>query len=465
MNKTIWTCWLQKRENAPDLVKRCISSWETKNPDWTVRCLDAHTVPYFVDLDGVIDLKRQSITAASLTDVIRILLLREYGGIWVDATVYCNQALNEWLDDVFVGGFFAFAAPGEDRPLSTWFLAAESTSPVVAQWCARVVRYWDSRTRTGDYFWFHHEFGALCASNPEFAALWERIPKISAIPPHAVQSLMYADTESAARQIDWTVPVFKLTHRVDPDAYRPRSLMYDMVHGALPRKRSATGELPNDVATPRVALSPLWWKSFVDPIEIAAVDDLLHRIGASRTLAGAGVDVPGAAVSTPAGSIALSLPARTVDSKEQNVAFIVSPDDDVVRYVAKYIDGTQRVECDAGDLLLRLRSSARLVVTTMATCAFAALGMGVPVLAFYRSVRLDRLGGELEAFSVLERLIPVFRLDRENEIDWRGYGADVGGMKLAWLDAALQWAAEGRFALQTRPLGPVAPSDALPAPV
>ena len=87
MKKTIWSCWFQGREAAPHLVKRCFSSWERENPGWHFRCLDAVSIERYVNLKGIVDLQSQSLTAASFSDFVRILLLHEFGGIWVDATV------------------------------------------------------------------------------------------------------------------------------------------------------------------------------------------------------------------------------------------------------------------------------------------------------------------------------------------------------------------------------------------
>lgn len=230
MVKILWTCWFQGRANAPDIVRRCISSWERKNPDWSVRCLDADTVGQYVDVGAVVDLKRQALTAASLSDVIRILLLREYGGVWADATLYCHRPLDDWLDAVFEYGFFAFSDPAPDRLLSSWFLAAAQGNPVVARWHDKVARYWKGRMRSDDYFWFHHEFGELCATDPVVRALWGDVPKVRAEGPHAMLGIAGIDTELAMPQIDWSTPVFKLTYRVAEEDYSAGRLVYDVLH-------------------------------------------------------------------------------------------------------------------------------------------------------------------------------------------------------------------------------------------
>jgi hypothetical protein len=226
MIKTIWACWFQGREAAPPLVKKCLSSWERDNPGWEFRCLDASSVDRFVPLRQYIDLDSRSLTAASLSDIVRILLLREFGGVWVDATLFCNRPLDDWLPGVMEEGFFAFAAPGPDRPLSSWFLSAEPNNYLISTWCRWAIEYWSNRTDSDDYFWFHHLFRDMCEADPSAAAAWSRVPKVGADGPHALQfggHMHYPATE-ALEHIDWTTPVFKLTYRL-PEGLKAGSLL------------------------------------------------------------------------------------------------------------------------------------------------------------------------------------------------------------------------------------------------
>src|SRR5215469_4033633 len=226
MRKIIWTCWFQGRSEAPELVRECLQSWETRNPGWDFRCLDADTISRYIDLSAYVDLPRQSVTAASLSDILRVLLLHEYGGVWVDATTFCNVHLDDWLPHAAGTGFFAFARPGEDRLLSTWFLAAAPGNLLVSRWAARAVRYWRARERSTDYFWFHHLFGELCATDKEALRAWQNVPRLSADGPHSVQTAgMYEDFEAVSSRVDWTAPVFKLTHRLDQGRVRTNCLI------------------------------------------------------------------------------------------------------------------------------------------------------------------------------------------------------------------------------------------------
>ncbi len=227
MNRIIWTCWFQGREAAPPLVKKCLASWERKNPTWAFRCLDATSIERYVPLGNYVDLDRQALTAASLSDIVRVLLLHEFGGVWVDATVFCNRPLDEWLPSVNRDGFFAFASPAPDRPLSSWFLSSASDSYLISSWARRTIDYWSDRPASDDYFWFHNLFRDVCESDPQAAEEWSRVPKVSAHGPHALQAAgrMFRPAEEVFDLIDWATPVFKLTHRLPEDGWKAGSLL------------------------------------------------------------------------------------------------------------------------------------------------------------------------------------------------------------------------------------------------
>lgn len=291
MRKTIWTCWFQGRENAPALVKSCLNSWERHNPNWDLRCLDAVSVQQYVPLSQYIDLDKKTLTAASLSDVLRILLLREFGGLWVDATLFCNRPLDDWLPDVMGEGFFAFAAPAPSRPLASWFLSADADHYLVSAWCRQTIAYWSERTASDDYFWFHHLFRDMMKSDPQAAEAWARVPKISADGPHKVQFGidMYRPKAEAEREIDWSTPVFKLTHRLSEKHSISGSLLEYVLErqgnsqGAgerAPRRADATpgAATPKSFAALKVSTENLG-----DHIQIIAALRMLSHLGIEPT--------------------------------------------------------------------------------------------------------------------------------------------------------------------------------------
>ena len=282
MQKIIWTCWFQGRDEAPDLVKRCLASWERENPDWEVRCLDSRTVGRYLDIPEYLDLDCQTITAASLSDIIRIFLLHEYGGAWVDATLYCNRPLDDWLPGAMGTGFFAFDAPAPDRMLASWFLACEPGNGIVAKWAARCAEYWRNRDQSEDYFWFHHQFSELLEVDPEARAEWEVVPRISADGAHFFQTYdaMYQQASEWVHKIDWTTPVFKLTHRISSELYRPGCLLHQFLNRFDFNEGSTSAKsLRREHSAMPFAATKVSTDNLGDHIQSLAANRLLARLG------------------------------------------------------------------------------------------------------------------------------------------------------------------------------------------
>ena len=89
IEKIIWIYWHQGWDNAPDIIKICKKSWIKKNPEWDVRALDFKSINHFVDINLEKNILK-SLCIAHQSDLIRLGLLEKYGGVWVDASLFCN---------------------------------------------------------------------------------------------------------------------------------------------------------------------------------------------------------------------------------------------------------------------------------------------------------------------------------------------------------------------------------------
>lgn len=177
--KTIWSVWFQGWERAPPLVRACRASWERLNSGWEHRFLTDESV--LPDGRSVADLFPQIISPAARSDAVRLELLGQHGGVWVDATTYCLRPLDLWLPG---GAFFAFERPGPGRLLSTWCLATEPGGTIIEAWRDAMRQHVAGRTSFVDYFWVHHLFGDLCRRDPRVKSAWDAAPKVSADGPH-----------------------------------------------------------------------------------------------------------------------------------------------------------------------------------------------------------------------------------------------------------------------------------------
>lgn len=185
------------------------------NPTWDVIELDEPTLRTYIDVSSDIP-NFDKISKAAQSDIIRVFLLKQYGGVWVDATTYCNIPLDAWLDDMMAQGFFAFNKPGPGRMVASWFLAASKENYIVQRWYERTIDYWKKRKKTDRYFWFHFLFNDLYRKDEQFKTNWNQVPKLSAAGPHAlIRYGLWKPIPKRLRQLidSNQVPLFKLTYK------------------------------------------------------------------------------------------------------------------------------------------------------------------------------------------------------------------------------------------------------------
>ena len=227
--RVVWTLWLQGWDAAPPLVQACLRSWQQRNPTWTVRPLTAENIREHLDLATIYpDVNLAGTPPVTVSDLVRIALLAEHGGVWADSTTFCVTPLDEWLHDHTTSGFFAFARPGPDRMLSNWFLASQPGHPLTVELRDRVQAYWRDRPAPDHYFWFHRLFGEAYRTAETVREVWDATPTIRSDGPHyfVPYSRRLAGRMSRrarARVLSGTDPVYKLSHRTRPSREDGRS--------------------------------------------------------------------------------------------------------------------------------------------------------------------------------------------------------------------------------------------------
>ena len=91
----VWCCWWQGVEQMPELVRMCNDRLRQLLPteEAELRMITKDNYRNYVDIPAHIIEKfecgKMSITA--LSDVLRVALLAQYGGFWIDATVFISD--------------------------------------------------------------------------------------------------------------------------------------------------------------------------------------------------------------------------------------------------------------------------------------------------------------------------------------------------------------------------------------
>lgn len=157
--KLIWVMWWQGEESMPEVVKLCYNRLRKVATDCEIHLITQDNYAEYVNLPKcVIDrFNEGKMSITHLSDVIRVYLLRDYGGVWVDATIYI-----EYLPDyLFNERFFTLHSPGMFPELihrgewSTFFMTAKfDYLQLFCVLCEIYDVYWKKQKRIIDYLMF-----------------------------------------------------------------------------------------------------------------------------------------------------------------------------------------------------------------------------------------------------------------------------------------------------------------------
>jgi mannosyltransferase OCH1-like enzyme len=183
----IYMLWDKGWDHAPELQKLARRSWEIQNPTFQVHALNLTEAETLAKPNRLFpDWHKLTIQAKS--DVLRVILLFERGGVWVDSSVFCNRPLLSWFNvtsDGNLGSFFTFLRnDNKNRQLrlrinpwiTSWFMVSTPRSPVLLE-IMKVFRDRKEHFRMRkEYFWLHRIVAEKCSRSPTFASYIRNLP-------------------------------------------------------------------------------------------------------------------------------------------------------------------------------------------------------------------------------------------------------------------------------------------------
>jgi len=124
-NYPIWTIWWQGAENMPAIVSRCYQTLLHFSNNHNVTLITKENYMNYVHLPEYIIKKaeRKKISVTHLSDIIRVCLLYEHGGLWLDSTVLLTRSLAELPESCFKYGFWT---PKDDGKILEKCFGAEN---------------------------------------------------------------------------------------------------------------------------------------------------------------------------------------------------------------------------------------------------------------------------------------------------------------------------------------------------
>jgi hypothetical protein len=153
-NKLIWSYW--HSDDLPFPVKLSLASWQYFHPDWTIHMVTKSTLHNFLNPTEFPPSASQSNTNKTVlealltwvngqfdqniqqSDIIRLLLLEKYGGMWLDSSIILQSRIDsQWFPQNYdSGGFYIdlFTTDQNYKVFESWFISAPKNSPLLKLW-------------------------------------------------------------------------------------------------------------------------------------------------------------------------------------------------------------------------------------------------------------------------------------------------------------------------------------------
>lgn len=181
-----FTIWYQGEENAPELVKSCFRSMR-RNLRQELVVLDADTIFDWITLPEYIvrKWKEGKIHNTQFSDICRVELLYQHGGLWLDATDFVTSPVPDYIMNE---DFFLFLAGDKIRGsfayIQSCFIRARKGNPLMGVWREANFTYWKEENSKVNYFILHLLFLLCIQNNPIAIEEFRKMPQVVQDPTH-----------------------------------------------------------------------------------------------------------------------------------------------------------------------------------------------------------------------------------------------------------------------------------------
>lgn len=213
----VWVCWLQGIEQAPALVQTCYRSLQQHLKDRQIILLTEDNYREYVTFPAHVQEKIDSgiITRTHMSDLLRLELLCNYGGTWIDATVLCTETPPSYMldSDLFLFQNLKPGLDGDALAISSWFMTGCTNHPILLLTRHLLYTYWENHTKMLDYFLIHDFFQLAIETYPQ---LWEQVIPFSNSTCHILLLRLFDDyNEATFNAVTAQTPIHKLSYKFE----------------------------------------------------------------------------------------------------------------------------------------------------------------------------------------------------------------------------------------------------------
>ena len=244
--KMIWTMWQQGEAQIPETVQTSMKTIKdfAKRNDCKFYLLTDENLADFINIPSDITdkYKKKELSAAHYSDIIRFSLLYQYGGIWMDATLFVSPYATL---EMFEGDFFSLNHPPirseqiertvGDFKWAGFFLAGKKGGSHFKHIRDLYIYYVRKYPVFIHYLMMDYFILSEYESNHEFKELVDRLPilapaeRVWFLRDHAHDLFEEKEWEEVLK----TTPILKTTYKIKKEEVLPGSYLDQLLQGKL----------------------------------------------------------------------------------------------------------------------------------------------------------------------------------------------------------------------------------------
>lgn len=180
VKEAIWVCWFQGEAAMPTIVRKCYQSIKDHAGNHPVVLITLDNFKEYVNIPEVIMKKYESgkLKQAHFADILRVNLLAQQGGLWLDATMLMKESIDE---SIFNRPFWSVKTEKTGLYVSQcrWAVFAMAAQPEINLFNKLALCFEQYIKKTDllvDYFMFDQFIDMLYKSDPEIRKAIDAVP-------------------------------------------------------------------------------------------------------------------------------------------------------------------------------------------------------------------------------------------------------------------------------------------------
>ena len=232
----VFVYWNSGLENAPFLIKHNVMLIKKNLSDmFELHVIDDSNVELYLQVPAFAKFLHDNFIA-HYSDYIRLMLLENWGGIWIDSSALITPDFSPHFEEIVkrYNGVDVVIFPNYTKNrIGNWFIAVTSKHNYGIQLLLRIINlYWLNYKNLPEYFMFHTFWEVLVQIDEVLKEQWEMSPKISAKDAIYILNNMYKPSNQIDLQTAYNrSPIHKLTYKYEKDKAIAGSVFASLITG------------------------------------------------------------------------------------------------------------------------------------------------------------------------------------------------------------------------------------------